>query len=110
MKANSQCLILFSFLDIGEQSTFKSNIVVSASKIEVRHEFVAAHIGVFEEEQEAFDLTSRLIWQLPLFMPWRAILEDVIWSPVSMKHDLDPQVPDVQGAQFCEGKMPEVSL
>ena len=59
-------------------------------------EFVVAHIGAFEEEQNAFDLMSRLIWQLPLFIvltaildlllvlvymkwlhPWKAILEDV---------------------------------
>ena len=52
-----------------------------------------------EEEQKAFDLMSRLIWQLPLFMvvtalidlllvlvymnwlhPWRGILEDVSMS------------------------------
>ena len=53
-------------------------------------------IGAFEEEQKAFELMSRLIWQLPFFMvvtalldlllvlvymnwlhPWRGILEDV---------------------------------
>ena len=52
-----------------------------------------------EDEQKAFDLMSRLIWQLPLFMvvtalidlllvlvymnwlhPWRGILEDVSMS------------------------------
>ena len=60
---------------------------------------MVAHIGAFEEEQNAFDLMSRLIWQLPLFIiltaildlllvlvymkwlhPWRAILEDVSGS------------------------------
>ena len=57
---------------------------------------VVSTIGSFEEEQKAFDLMSRLVWQLPLFMavaalidlllvlvymnwlhPWRGILEDV---------------------------------
>ena len=90
---------------------------------------MVAHIGAFEEEQNAFDLMSRLIWQLPLFMvvtalldlllvlvymkmlhPWRAILEDVSRSPVSMKHDPDPQEPEVWGPHIYEGKTPEVSL
>ena len=57
---------------------------------------VVSTIGAFELEQKAFDLMSRLVWQLPLFMvvaalsdlllvlvymnwlhPWRGILEDV---------------------------------
>jgi len=86
---------------------------ITTSKIQARHEFVAAHIGSFEEEKNAFDLMSRLIWQLPLFMvitalldlllvlvymkllhPWRAILEDE---------------PEVWGPQIFEGKTPEVS-
>ena len=104
------------------------NTVASASKIQARHEFVVAHIGSIEEEKNAFDLMSRLIWQLPLFIvvtalldlllvlvymkllhPWRAILEDVSRSPASTNHDLDPQEPEVWGPQIFEGKMPEVS-
>ena len=70
--------------------------VLSAYKIQERHELVVSIVGAFAEEQKAFDLMSRLIWQLPLFMavaaiidlllvlvymnwlhPWRGILEDV---------------------------------
>ena len=68
--------------------------------IVVSSEMVVSTIGAFEEEQKAFDLMSRLIWELPLFMavaalidlllvlvymnwlhPWRGILEDVsmVW-------------------------------
>ena len=78
---------------------FSSNVVLSASKIQERHQLVVSTIGAFAEEQEAFDLMSGLIWQLPLFMavaalidlllvvvymnwlhPWRGILEDVSMS------------------------------
>ena len=70
--------------------------MLPASKIQARHELIVVTIGAFEEEKMAFDLMSRLIWQLPLFMaitalldlilvvvymnwlhPWRGILEDV---------------------------------
>ena len=78
---------------------FSSNVVLSASKIQERHQLVVSTIGAFAEEQKAFDLMSGLIWQLPLFMavaalidlllvvvymnwlhPWRGILEDVSMS------------------------------
>ena len=62
----------------------------------MRHEFLLAHIGAFKEEQNAFDLLSRLSWQLPTILavsalvdlllvmvymkwlhPWKDILQDV---------------------------------
>ena len=72
------------------------NFAAVAYNVQARHEFLMAHIGVFKEEQNAFDLLSSLSWQLPLFMavtalldlllvlvymkwlhPWRDILQDV---------------------------------
>ena len=39
------------------------NFAAVAYNVQARHEFLMAHIEVFKEEQNAFDLLSSLSWQ-----------------------------------------------
>ena len=108
---------------------FSSNVVLSASKIQERHQLVVSTIGAFAEEQKAFDLMSGLIWQLPLFMavaalidlllvvvymnwlhPWRGILEDVSRNLSSNLYHYLPQGPEIWGPLSDEEGALEVPI
>ena len=104
-------------------------MTVSASKIQARHELIVSTIGAFEEEEKAFELMSRLIWQLPLFMavtalldlllvvvymnwlhPWRGILEDVSRNLSSNLYHYLPQGPEIWGPLSDEEGALEVPI
>ena len=74
---------------------------ISAFKVREKHLLLRDNIGTFSKEDEAFELLTRLSWQLPIFVivsafldlvlafiylkwlhPWRIILQEV--SPKSL--------------------------
>ena len=48
---------------------------VSASKVTEKHLALRDNIGTYAKEDEAFDLLTRLSWQLPIFVIASAILD-----------------------------------
>ena len=51
---------------------------ISASKVTEKHLLLRNNIGTFPKEDEAFDLLTRLSWQLPIFVIVSAILDLVL--------------------------------
>ena len=55
-----------------------SNLSIPASKVREKHLTLRDNIGTFAKEDEAFDLLTRLSWQLPIFVIVSAILDLVL--------------------------------
>ena len=53
-------------------------MVFPAAKVTKKHLALRDNIGTFAEEDEAFDLLTRLSWQLPIFVIVSAILDLVL--------------------------------
>ena len=76
------------------------------------------NIGTFEEEDEAFNLVTKLSWQLPIFVvssalldlllaivylkwlhPWKIILQEASWKCVKLR-GISPQEPEKWGPEI----------